>query len=189
MKKLLKLFLCFLKVGAFTFGGGLAMISLLEHECVEKRGWITKDEFLNMVGIAESTPGPVAINAATYIGYSQAGFWGALFATVGVVLPSFIIIYVISLFFEAFLSIDLVARAFRGIGVAVVFLILSAGVKLFRKMEKTPLNTVLFCLSFVLVILIGFLDLGVSKIWLILGCALASLFVYLCGKARKEVGR
>lgn len=189
MKKLLKLFLCFMKIGAFTFGGGLAMIPLLEHECVEVRGWITKEEFLNMVGIAESTPGPVAINAATYVGYAQAGFWGALAATVGIILPSFVIIYLISLVFEAFLAIDLVARAFRGIQVAVVFLILSAGVKLFKKMEKNALNLCLCALTFIAIIVFSLLDIGVSRIWLILGCALVSLFIYLVTRAKKEVGK
>ena len=95
-KQVLKLFLALLKIGLFTFGGGYAMIALLQNEFVSKQKWIDKDEFLDVVAIAESTPGPIAINAATYVGYKTAGFLGAVAATVGVCIPSFIIIFVIS---------------------------------------------------------------------------------------------
>ncbi len=145
------LFLSFFKIGAFTFGGGYAMLSLLENEFVEKKKWLTKDEFLDMIAIAESTPGPIAINSATFIGNKTAGFLGSTFATLGVVLPSFIIIYVISLFLDAFLGFTLVANAFRGIQACVVYLIGSTGIKLFKQMEKKPLpiaimSTVLVCM-------------------------------------------
>ena len=129
-KQCLKLFLVMFRIGLFTFGGGYAMISLLESELVSKRKWVETDEFYNMVAIAESTPGPVAINAATYVGYKLAGFLGALAATVAVCLPSFVIIFIISLFFDAFLSLKYVAYAFDGIQVCVIFLILQAGVKM-----------------------------------------------------------
>ena len=119
------LFLVFLKIGAFTFGGGYAMIALLENEFVEKRDWLEQKEFMDMVAIAESTPGPVAVNSATYIGYKMAGTAGAAVATLGVCLPSFGIIYLISLFFDQFLSLRLVGCAFRGIQVCVIYLILS----------------------------------------------------------------
>ena len=108
------LFFAFLKIGAFTFGGGYAMISLLEHECVEKRKWITSEELMELTVIAESTPGPIAINCATYTGYKRAGFWGALAATCGVILPSFVILYAISLFFENLLEIPVIVHAFAG---------------------------------------------------------------------------
>ncbi len=104
MRKEWTLFLTFLKIGAFTFGGGYAMIALLENEFVERKKWIEKDDFLNMVAIAESTPGPVAINSATYIGYKIAGLFGAAAATVAVCIPSFTVIFCISLFFDQFLS-------------------------------------------------------------------------------------
>ena len=120
-KTCLKLFLVMFKIGLFTFGGGYAMISLLESELVAKRKWLESDEFLNVVAIAESTPGPVAINAATYVGYKLAGVWGSLSATVAVALPSFSIIFLISLFFDAFLSLKYVAYAFDGIQVCVIF--------------------------------------------------------------------
>ena len=100
----LSLFLSMMKIGLFTFGGGYAMLALLENEFVSKRGWLERDEFLDMTAIAESTPGPIAINAATYIGYRQAGFFGACAATVGICLPSFAVIYLISLFFDEFLA-------------------------------------------------------------------------------------
>ena len=134
-KLILTLFLSFFKIGAFTFGGGYAMLSLLENEFVSKRGWLTKDEFLDMLAIAESTPGPIAINSATYIGYKTAGVAGSVCATLGVVLPSFIIIYVISLFLDTFLTFTLVANAFRGIQACVVYLIGSVGVKMFKQLE------------------------------------------------------
>ena len=138
-KLIVILFLTFFKIGAFTFGGGYAMLSLLENEFVEKKKWLTKDEFLDMVAIAESTPGPIAINSATFIGYKSAGVLGSVFATLGVVLPSFIIIFVISLFLDKFLTFTLVANAFRGIQACVVYLIGSTGIKLFKQMEKKPL--------------------------------------------------
>ncbi len=150
-KLILTLFLTFFKIGAFTFGGGYAMLSLLENEFVSKKKWLTKEEFLDMVAIAESTPGPIAINSATFIGYKAAGALGSALATLGVVLPSFIIVYVISLFLDQFLTLTLVANAFRGIQACVVYLIGSTGLKLFKQMEKKPLPiaimaTVLACM-------------------------------------------
>ena len=129
------LFWTFLKIGAFTFGGGYGMLRLLEEECVEKRDWLTGEEFLNMVAMAESTPGPVAINGATYIGYKRAGVIGGTVATLAVCLPSFVLLYLISLFFDRFLAYAVVAKAFRGIQCCVVYLILSAGWKMARGME------------------------------------------------------
>ena len=132
MKKIKEFFVLFfsmLKIGLFTFGGGYAMISLLDRECVERRKWLSSDEFVDLVTIAESTPGPIAINCATYVGYKHSGVLGAVGATLGMCTPSFVIIYLISLFFDSFLSIGWVAEAFRGIQACVIFLILSAGIK------------------------------------------------------------
>ena len=147
MKKYLSLFLTMLKIGLFTFGGGYAMIALLENEFVEKKKYVEKDEFLDMVAIAESTPGPIAINAATYLGYKRLGLMGSLVATVGVIIPSFIIIFTISLFFDAFLSLTFVAYAFKGIQACVVYLILSAGIKLFKGLKKKTYNIIAFSLA------------------------------------------
>ena len=124
MKKYLKLLLIMLKIGLFTFGGGYAMIALLENEFVIKRKWINNDEFTDMVAIAESTPGPIAINAATYIGFKMGGVLGSILCTVAVCIPSFLIIYLISLFFNAFIGIQWVAAAFKGNQICVIFLIL-----------------------------------------------------------------
>ena len=129
----LSLFLTFLKIGAFTFGGGYAMIALLEHELIEKKGWIGHDEFLDMAAIAESTPGPVAVNAATYVGYQRKGVWGGCVATLGVVLPS---LGIISLLAGILLRIDtlpLVVNAFAGVRVAVAALVVAAIFQLYRQ--------------------------------------------------------
>ena len=114
-KSLETLFFTFFKIGLFTFGGGYAMIALLEEEFIQRRRWLDKDEFLDMTAIAESTPGPVAINSATYLGYKLAGVPGAATATVAVCLPSFLIIYAISLFFEQFTQLTVIANAFKGL--------------------------------------------------------------------------
>ena len=135
-KNLLSLFLSMLKIGLFTFGGGYAMIHLLENEFVSRKNWIDGEEFIDLVAIAESTPGPIAINCATYIGYKKQGVAGALSATLGMCLPSFTIIYLISLFFDRFLEISWVASAFKGIQVCVVFLTLSSGFKMLKKIKK-----------------------------------------------------
>ena len=138
LRSLLGLFLSMAKVGMFTFGGGYAMIHLLDSEFVGNKKWIDHEEFTDLVAIAESTPGPIAINCATYIGYKKEGVAGAASATLGMCLPSFVIVYLISVFFNSFLEISWVASAFRGIQVCVIYLILSAGVKMLKKMKKTP---------------------------------------------------
>ena len=157
----LSLFLTFLKIGAFTFGGGYGMLRLLEEECVEKRDLLTREEFLNMVAMAESTPGPVSINSATYIGYKRAGVLGAAVATLAVCLPSFALLYLISLFFDRFLSYAVVAKAFRGIQCCVVYLILSAGWKMARgmgthRMEKGICLAVLGVMTALTVLSVSF---------------------------------
>ena len=138
MKKIRELFILFIsmfKIGLFTFGGGYAMISVFENEFVSKKKYLEHEEFMNVLVIAESTPGPIAINMATYIGYKQQKIIGAIFATLGMVLPSFTIIFLISLFFNNLLENKYVSAAFKGIQACVIFLILSAGVKLFKKMK------------------------------------------------------
>lgn len=189
MKKHLDLFLTMLKIGLFTFGGGYAMIALLENEMVSKKQWIGKDEFLDMVAIAESTPGPIAINAATYIGYKAAGFWGSLCATIGVCIPSFVIIYTISLFFDAFLSFRLVAAAFQGIRVCVVYLIFSAGMKMLKGMRKTPFDIVILCGVIISMILFSLFAVSFSTIYVILICGSIGLLTYFLGKLRKGEAR
>ena len=185
MKKICTLFFTMLKIGLFTFGGGYAMIALLENEFVSKRKWIETEEFLDMVAIAESTPGPIAINAATYIGYKQAGFFGSLAATVGVCIPSFVIIFAISLFFDAFLSVHLVAAAFRGIQVCVVYLIFSAGFKMFRKMKKSLFQMVILGAVTVCMVVFSLLAIRLSTIVLILACGCIGIGAYLLEAAKE----
>ena len=163
-KSFFEMFLAFFKIGLFTFGGGYAMLALIENDLVEKRKWIDKDEFLDMVAIAESTPGPIAINSATYIGYKRAGVLGAAFSTLGVVMPSFIIIFAISLFLDAFLSFDLVAYAFKGIQAAVVYLILSAGLKMLKGLKKTKMSVAILLIVTTLMVLFSVLSVSFSTI-------------------------
>ena len=188
MKKYITLFLTMLKIGLFTFGGGYAMIALLENEFVEKKKYIDKDEFLDMVAIAESTPGPIAINAATYLGYKQLRFLGSLLATVAICIPSFIIIFVISLFFDAFLSFTLVEYAFRGIQVCVIYLIFSAGLKMFKQMKKTAFSIIIVSSVAICMIIMSLFAVKFSTILYILICGcigLLSYFLRSIGK-RKE---
>ena len=178
MKKYFSLFLTMLKIGLFTFGGGYAMIALLENEFVEKKKYMEKEEFLDMVAIAESTPGPIAINAATYIGYKRAGFLGSAMATVGVCIPSFVIIYVISLFFDAFLSFKLVECAFRGIQVCVVYLIFSAGLKMLGQMKKTALSVTITAAVVLCMLVFSLFAVKFSTVLYIIICGAVGIFVY-----------
>lgn len=189
MKKsdLLKVFLTMMKIGLFTFGGGYAMLALLEHEFVEKKGWLTRDEFLDMAAIAESTPGPIAINAATYIGFKRCGFLGSLLATVAVCIPSFIIIFAISLCLDAFLTFKPVYAAFRGIQVCVVYLIFSAGFKMLKKMKKTAKNVITVVTVTLAMLTFSVLSINFSSIFYILICGTVGVALYLFGsKAKKD---
>ncbi len=184
-KKVLRMFLVMVKIGLFTFGGGYAMIALLESELVAKRKWLEKDEFLDMIAVAESTPGPVAVNMATFIGYRQGGVAGAAFSTLGVCLPSFLIIFGISFFFDAFLSLSYVSYAFKGIRVCVIYLILSSGWKLLKTMERTPFSLLLFGTVFSALLIFSLLSVRFSSVLYILLSALAGFFLYLIQKIRK----
>ena len=188
MKNYLSLFLTMLKIGLFTFGGGYAMIALLENEFVEKKKYVDKDEFLDMVAIAESTPGPIAINAATYLGYKQLGVLGSLAATIGICIPSFLIIYAISLFFDTFLSLQLVEYAFRGIQVCVVYLIFSAGLKMLKKMKKTAFSVTVVSTVVLCMVTFSLFAVHLSSILYILICGGVGLFVHLLTtmKQKKE---
>ena len=186
MSVLLRLFLSMLKIGCFAFGGGYAIIALLEKEFISKRGWIEHDEFLDVVAIAESTPGPIAINVATYIGYKLCGFVGAVVATVGMCVPSFFLMYFVSLFSEQFMEIALVAAAFKGIQICVVYLIASAGLKILKKMKKTPLNVTLFSVTCVGMILCTLFDIHISSVWFILAAGVLGLSVFLVRKSKTK---
>ena len=179
MKLLIELFFCFFKIGLFTFGGGYAMIAFIENACVEEKKWITHDEMMNLTVIAESTPGPIAINCATFVGYKQKGFFGALAATLGVVLPSFIIIYLIALYFKNFLEIKFIANAFEGIKIAVGILILDAALNMFIKMkDKSFFTNSILIINFILVIISNLFNYHLSTIILILLSGFINLTVY-----------
>ena len=185
IKGYLSLFLTMLKIGLFTFGGGYAMIALLENEFVEKKKWLEKDEFLDVAAIAESTPGPIAINAATYIGYKNTGMIGAMIATLGICIPSFVIIYAISLFLDAFLSLTLVAYAFKGIQICVVYLIISAGLKMLKQMKKTAFNIIIVSITIICMVVFSLFSVKFSTIFYILISGACGVVVYLLGRIKK----
>lgn len=185
VKSLGTLFFTFFKIGLFTFGGGYAMIALLEEEFIQRRKWLDKDEFLDMTAIAESTPGPVAINSATYLGYKLAKVPGAATATVAVCLPSFLIIYAISLFFEQFTQLTVIANAFKGIQVCVIYLIFSAGVRMLKALDKSPFATAVLAAVMLVMVGLSLAGVSVSSILLILLSGAAGVAAWLIGR-RKE---
>lgn len=194
MKRLLsalKLMLIMMKTGFFTFGGGYAMISMLHGELVEKRAYISHDEFMDVVAVAESTPGPIAINMATYVGYKRCGFIGALFSTLGMCIPSFLIIFIISLFFDRFLEITWVKNAFRGIQIAVIYIILSAGIKMLKQLKKTPINIVILCACATLMVLFSIFAVSFSAVFYILISGGLGLLIFLIKyiKERRGAGK
>ena len=186
MNLLLDLFLTFAKIGLFTFGGGYALVSLIQHTCVEVKQWITHDEMMNVTVVAESTPGPIAINCATYVGYKQKGMAGAVVATLGMILPSFVIILLISFFLDNFLEITWSAHAFMGIRIAVGILILDAGIKMVRKMKKKPFPILVMIFAAVLMLLIDIFAVHVSSITLMLAAALISLSIFVVQNLRAK---
>ena len=181
-----ELFLTFAKIGMFTFGGGYAMISVIEDNCVEKKKWITHEELMDMTVIAESTPGPIAINCATYVGYKMAGFWGALWATIGMILPSFVVIYAISMFLEQFLEITIIANAFKGIQVAVGILILNAAFNMMKKMKKKVFPVAVLGVSAAVMLLGTLSGIRISSITLMLFAGIVSLALFLGKGGQKK---
>lgn len=169
-RRILTLFLTFLRIGAFTFGGGYAMIPLIQRDVVEKHHWITDDDILEIIAIAESTPGPIAINSATFVGYRVAGFFGAFFATFGIVLPSFTVISVISMILREFQNIEAVRYAFFGIRAGVLALLLKALWGMYRKCPKKIISYLVIAFAFVAVAIFD-----VNILLVIIGCALIGL--------------
>ncbi|HIZ44056.1 MAG TPA: chromate transporter [Firmicutes bacterium] len=180
-KLFLELFLIFLKIGAFTFGGGYAMIPLIQREVAEKKQWISERDILDVVAIAESTPGPIAVNSATFVGCKVGGFWGAFFATFGVVLPSFLIIFAVSFVLRQFESNRIVAYAFYGIRAGVLVLILRALISMYRQSEKNLLFCLLAAGAFVSVV---FFDVNVLAVIVI--CAAAGLITSAWAAGREK---
>ncbi len=191
MKRLLsalKLMLIMMKTGFFTFGGGYAMISMLHSEFVEKRAYLSHEEFMDVVAVAESTPGPIAINMATYIGYKRCGFLGALFSTFGMCAPSFGVIFIISLFFDRFLEITWVKNAFHGIQIAVIYIILSAGIKMLKQLKKSPLNIVILCICATLMVLFSVFSVSFSAVFYILISGGIGLVIFLIKYVKEKRG-
>ena len=182
---LFDLFFTFFKLGLFTFGGGYAMIANIRDIVLEKKKWLTEDELFQVITIAESTPGPIAINLATYVGYQKRGGLGSACATVGVVLPSFIIIYLISFVLDAFMENPYVAGAFDGIKCAVAFLIIRAGWGMMKKLEKKPLPITVLCLTMVLMLVFEWLAVDVSTVVFILMGGVIGIVAYAL-LSRKE---
>ncbi len=180
MNKYIELFLTFAKVGAFTFGGGYAMIPLIQREVTENKKWISDEDLLDVVAIAESTPGPIAVNAATFIGSRVSGVSGAICATLGIVTPSFLVILAISYAFEAFRHIRAVEYAFWGIRAGVLALILKAMVTMFKKSKKDWLSIVIMTLAFA-----GVVIFRLDAIAVILVCALVGLVSFEVRRAEK----
>ncbi len=178
MKILLDLFLVFFKIGLFTFGGGYAMLALIEDICVEKKKWITHEEMMDITVIAESTPGPIAINLATYVGYKLRKIPGALIATIGMIIPSFFIVFLISQFLDRFLEIKWVSSAFQGIKIAVAILIIDAAVKMIRKMKKKPFQITIMIAALISMLVINIFALHVSSLVIMLAGAAAGLIFY-----------
>ena len=174
MNILADLFLTFAKIGCFTFGGGYAMIALIEDSCVTKKQWITHDEMMDLTVVAESTPGPIAINCATFVGYRQAGMKGAAAATLVIILPSFFIIYVISRWLENLLEIDIVSGAFQGIRLAVGILIVDAGLNMVKKMKKKPFPRAVMVCALLIMLAANILSHHISSIILMITAALVS---------------
>lgn len=188
LKSLLKLFLVYMKIGLFTFGGGYAMIALIEDEIVTRRGWITKEELADIVVIAESTPGPIAINCSTYVGYKICGVIGSAVATTAVVIPSFTIIYLISLFIEAFLAVELVSHAFFGINCAVGLIIVRTGIKMIKSFKKTPLSITCFVISTVGFAIVNLFALNFSPIWFVLAGVIIGVVSCFIPKLERKGG-
>lgn len=188
MGEILELFLTFAKIGLFTFGGGYAMIPIIEDTCVGRKQWISHDDMMNITVIAESTPGPIAINCATFVGYKRKGVLGAIIATLGIMLPSFIIIYLIAMLLDNFLEITIIAYAFKGIKLAVGILILDAAIKMIKKMPKKLFPRIISGCAALFMLFINIFSLKLSSVSLLVVAGLISLCVFAVkgGKAGEE---
>ena len=180
LKKVFQLFITFIKIGALTFGGGYAMVPLIQRETVEKKKWINDDDILEIVAIAESTPGPIAVNSATFVGYKTAGVLGAAAATIGVVLPSFTIIYFISFVIDKFENNTAVKYAFSGVRAGVLALIIKALWTMSKKSAKNIISFIITAFAFI------FAALNINVIYIILACAVTGIVSSLIMSGREK---
>ena len=181
IKLLLEVFWVFFKIGAFTFGGGYAMIPLISRETVENKKWISDQDILDIVAIAESTPGPIAINSATFVGYKVAGVLGSVFATLGTVIPSFVIILLISFVIEEFENLKVVKYAFEGIRAGVLALVVKALYTMYKKCPKNAISYVLMALSFILAAIVK-----LNVLYCIIACGLIGLISSIIANRRMK---
>ncbi len=187
VKEQWQLFMVFLELGATTFGGGYAMIPQIREQIVEKRAWLTDDELLEVTAIAESTPGPMSINLATYVGFKKGGLLGSLLATLGVVIPSLVVIYLVSLIFNQFITNKWVAYAFVGVKAAVAFLICDAAIGLIKKMKREAFQIIILIVITLLMIAFDLFSIDFSSIYLILiGGVLGLIFYSLLAAIAKK---
>lgn len=160
LKRLFVLFITFMKIGALTFGGGYAMIPIIEEEVSKKRKWVSSIEILDIIAISESTPGPIAVNTATYIGYKVAGIWGSILATLGLAIPSFVIIYIISFFYKDFISWKVVSSIFQGLKIGVILLLIKALIRLSKGLKINGISVILFTVSLIVMLLASIFDIN-----------------------------
>lgn len=166
-KLLIELFLSFFKIGLLTFGGGYAMIPIIQREVVEKRKWLSGNDILDILAISESTPGPIAVNAATYVGYRVMGVLGSIVATLALAIPSFTIIFAISLFYETFMTWSVINAAFKGLKVGVVILLFLAVIKLSKSVKKELIGLIIFLVTLTLMLLFTFLEIKIPSVSII----------------------
>ena len=186
---LIKLFFTFFKVGLFTFGGGYAMIPIIQKEVVEKKKWIPAGEILDILAISESTPGPIAVNTATYVGFRVMGFWGSLFATIGLTIPSFTIIFVISLFYKTFMTWHIVDAAFKGLKIGVIILLVNAVIKLSKSVKKDLFSIIIFILTLIGMLVLTFFQIKIpslSLIFIVLGLLVGIIATAISRKEKKK---
>ncbi len=170
LKTMMELFLSFFRIGAFTFGGGYAMIPLIQAEVVEKKKWLTDKDILDIIAISESTPGPISINAATFIGYKTCGFWGAFCATFGLVLPSVVIISLLSMVLGLVENNKIVQYAFAGIRAGVLALMIKALISMYKQCPKNLFSYIVLALAFLVVTIFS-----INVIYVVIGCGVIGL--------------
>lgn len=177
-KNLLSIFLCFFKLGLFSIGGGPVMLTLLKGELVDKKKWLDEEELMEMTAIAESTPGPIAINLATYLGHKKGGVLGSILATLGVIITPFLITFLISLFLQKILDNQAVQYAFMGIKAGVVFLLLKVSIELAKNVKKDIFGVSIMLVTLITMVIVTIFAVNFSAIYLILIGAVLGILIY-----------
>lgn len=186
---LFELFFSFLKVGLFTFGGGYAMIPIIEREAGEKRGWINQNELLDILAISESTPGPISVNSATFIGYKKAGILGAIIATLGLIIPSFVIILIISIFYDTLKDIHVINAIFKGVRVGVIAVLIYAIIKIASSIKFNKPAVIIFAITIIAYLLVSFFLIDIpalSIIFIVLGAVTGIVLTNIASKGEKK---